>query len=81
MLLIWKKNRREKALSISINLTEIILQDGLFNLEYQIKFIHFDFETGNYKYYANHQHFVEEKKTFTVNATDSNGDKDPFDGV
>lgn len=53
-------------------------QDGLLIGNNKIKFT-FDFETGNYKYYAKSSTFVEEKKTFTVNATDSNGDKDSFD--
>lgn len=53
-------------------------QDGLLTGNNKIKFT-FDFETGNYKYYAKSSTFVEEKKTFTVNATDSNGDKDSFD--
>ena len=52
-------------------------QDGLFLENNKIKFT-FDFETGEYKYYAKSSTFVEEVKTFTVNAVDSNGDRDSF---
>ena len=53
-------------------------QDGLLLEDNKIKFT-FDFETGDYKYYAKSSKFVEEVKTFTVNSTDLNGDKDSFD--
>ncbi|RXI34527.1 Calx-beta domain-containing protein [Arcobacter defluvii] len=53
-------------------------EDGLLLGDNNIKFT-FDFETGDYQYYAKSSNFVEEVETFKVNASDSDGDKTSFD--
>ena len=53
-------------------------QDGLLLGNNKIKFT-FDFETGDYKYYAKSSNFVEQIETFKVNVSDNNGDKESFD--
>ncbi|MGE0052280.1 MAG: VWA domain-containing protein, partial [Arcobacter sp.] len=53
-------------------------EDGLLLGDNDIKFT-FDFETGDYKYYAKSSSFIEEIETFKVNASDSDGDKTSFD--
>lgn len=53
-------------------------QDGLLLGNNKIKFT-FNFETGDYKYYAKSSNFVEQIETFKVNVSDNNGDKESFD--